>query len=106
MPEIVLTSLSLDELKALHKRVNKTIETYADRQKAEALAALEAKARELGFSLSELTGAGKKSRTAGVPKYCHPTDPTQTWTGKGRQPNWIKEQLAHGKNMDAFLIAK
>ncbi len=106
MSEIDLTGLSLEELKALQKRVNKAVETYAERQKQEALAALEAKAREMGFSLSELTGAAKKSKTVGAPKYSHPTDPSLTWTGKGRQPNWIKEGLAQGKSLDDFLISK
>lgn len=106
MSDIDLSSLSLDELKVLQKRVNKAVETFAERQKQEALAALEMKAREMGFSLSELTGATKKSKSVGAPKYSNPTDPSLTWTGKGRQPNWIKEGLSAGKSLDDFLIAK
>jgi DNA-binding protein H-NS len=29
-----------------------------------------------------------------------------TWSGRGRQPGWIKEALAKGKGLDDFLIGK
>ena len=105
MSDLDLSGYSLDDLKALQKKVTKAIETYGDRQRREALAVLEEKAREMGFTIAELTG-GKTIRSQGVPRYCHPNDPSVTWTGKGRQPNWIKEGLAAGKGLDDFLIAR
>ena len=53
---INLNEMSLKELKDLHGQVAKAISSFEDRKKKEALAELEEKARELGFSLSELTG--------------------------------------------------
>lgn len=99
-----LSSMSLDELKKLQKDVTKAIETFKERQRLEALAAIEAKAKEMGFSLSELTGGTKKSASLSVPKYVHPENPALTWTGRGRQPRWIKEGLESGKSHDDFLI--
>lgn len=32
--------------------------------------------------------------------YCHPDDPKLTWSGKGRQPKWLKEFLADGKSIE------
>jgi DNA-binding protein H-NS len=96
--------MSLEELKSLQKDVTKAIDTFKERQRLEAIAALEAKANEMGFSLSELAGATRKGASLGVPKYVHPENPSLTWTGRGRQPNWIKEGLASGKTLDDFLI--
>ncbi|MGX9356717.1 H-NS histone family protein [Roseobacteraceae bacterium S113] len=97
-----LDALSLDELKKLRKDVEKAITSFEARKKREALAALESKAAELGFSLSELTGAAKKSVAA--PKYRNPADSSQTWSGRGRQPEWYKAALAGGASQDDLKI--
>jgi len=103
MTEFNLDILSLDELKQLEKNVGKAIKGYEQRKRKEALIALEATAKEMGFSLSELTSAaGGKSINA--PKYVHPEEPSKTWTGRGRQPTWIKEGLAAGNSLDAYAI--
>jgi DNA-binding protein H-NS len=104
-----LSAMPPDELKTLQKDVEKTITTFEERKRIEALAALEARAKEMGFSLAELTGGKSKGKAGGpvsVPKYVHPENPAVTWTGRGRQPGWIKEALQAGKSLDDFLIAK
>ena len=83
MSQVELSSFSLSELKALQKQVAKAIEEFSDKEKARALAALEEKARELGFSLAELTGGRKGARkTAGIAKYRHPDDASVTCDGR------------------------
>lgn len=108
MSTIDVSALSKDELLKLRKDLDKAIETYDRRQRKEALAAAEAKAREMGFSLAELTGGGTggEKGTVNPPKYQHPENPELTWTGRGRQPTWIKERLQEGKSLDEFLIVK
>jgi len=96
-----LNSMPLDELKKLRKDVEKAIVSFEDRRKKEALVVLEAKASEMGFSLSDLTGAGKK---ISAPKFHNPENPTQTWTGRGRQPAWFKAALSAGKSEDDLRI--
>lgn len=103
--DIDFNNLSLKELKDLQSQVAKAIASYEDRQKKKALAELEEKAREMGFSLSELTGgAGKRKRAPAPPKYANPADPSQTWTGRGRRPKWMEEALKAGKSPDDMLI--
>ncbi|KIC48206.1 H-NS histone family protein [Tateyamaria sp. ANG-S1] len=106
MTEINWDALSLDELKDIQKKATKAIDSYKARKKKEALAAAQAAAAELGFSLGELTGDAKSKGTKSAPKYCHPENPAKTWTGKGRQPNWVKDALANGKSLEDLLIAK
>ncbi|MEL6609450.1 MAG: H-NS histone family protein [Pseudomonadota bacterium] len=103
MASIDLTSMSKAELQSLQKDVTKAIADFDDRQKRDALAKLEAQAREMGFSLAELTGA-KKAKSTNPPKYRNPENAEQTWTGRGRQPGWVKDLLASGKSLDDALI--
>ncbi|OWU84975.1 hypothetical protein ATO6_10795 [Oceanicola sp. 22II-s10i] len=101
-----LDALSLDELKQLRKDTDTAIRSYQDRERKKALTALEDKAREMGFSLSELTGNSPKSRKVHPPKYRDPSDPANTWSGRGRQPGWVKDILASGKDLEDYLIKR
>ena len=102
---IDLNGLSLKELKALQARVAKEIEGYKDREKRAALAALEQKARELGFSISELTGASKvRKRSPATPKFANPANKSETWSGRGRKPLWFVAALKSGKSPDQMSI--
>ncbi|MFC3058580.1 H-NS histone family protein [Paenirhodobacter populi] len=105
MPEIDFNALDLSELKKLEKDVAKAISSFEQRRKAEALAALEERAKEFGFSLSELTGlASEKTRTPAVAKYRHPENPALTWSGRGRKPQWIIDALSAGKSLGDLAI--
>lgn len=103
MTDIDLESMSKADLQKLHKKVAKAIEGFDERERQKALAELESKAKELGYSLAELTGA-KKIKTVNPPKYRNPENPDQTWTGRGRQPEWIKDAKAAGKDLATMEI--
>lgn len=97
-------NLNLKEMRDLRTRLDRAINTYEDRKRREALAAVEEAAREHGFNLSDLTG--NKPRRAGTvaPKYANPEDPTMTWTGRGRKPRWVLENLENGKQLEDLSI--
>jgi DNA-binding protein H-NS len=38
------------------------------------------------------------------PQYHNPADKGQTWSGRGRQPKWIAEGIAGGKQLADFRI--
>lgn len=101
-----LEKMSLEELQTHQKEVETTIKGYEKKRKADCLAELKAVAKKHGFSLDEVVGgkSGGKSGPKGVAKYANPADKSQTWTGRGRQPNWIKTALAAGKSVDEFAI--
>ena len=69
------------------------------------IAELEAVAQKHGYKLADLTG-GKKAKVASRTKYKHPEDSSLTWSGRGRQPNWIKDELSTGKALIDFAIEK
>ncbi len=110
-----LNSMSRKELEKLKANIDKALERVAKKKLKEALAAAEKAAKAYGFSLAEITGgagalekharkAAKKPKNAGVPKYANPENKTQTWTGKGRQPEWFKEAMAVGKAPEQLEI--
>lgn len=102
---IDIHELSLKELKALQSQVAKAIVDFDDRKKNEARAELEAKARELGFSLAELTGAAPtRKRSPAVAKYRNPANPSDTWSGRGRKPRWFADALKAGKSPASMAI--
>ena len=103
---IELDHLSLKELKDLQAQVARAIASFVDRKKKDALAELENKARELGFSLAELTGVAPapRKRPAAGAKYATPANSADTWSGRGRKPRWFVEALASGKTPDDLLI--
>lgn len=101
-----LHSLSLKELKDLQAQVARAIASFEDRKKKAALAELEEKARELGFSLSELTGAAPvgRKRSPSAAKYRNPANASDTWTGRGRKPRWFEAALKAGKSPADLMI--
>ena len=104
--EIDLGALSLKELKALQSQITKAIATFDDRRKRDALTELEEKARELGFSLAELTGtSAQRKRSAATPKYANPSNPDDTWSGRGRKPRWFAEALAAGSSAESMAVS-
>lgn len=102
--EIDLDSMSRTELEKLAADVDKALKTLETRRRTEARRELEQKAREMGFSLEELASGAAKGKTKSAPKFQHPENPDITWTGRGRQPGWIKEGLADGKSLEDFAI--
>jgi DNA-binding protein H-NS len=39
-----------------------------------------------------------------LPKYRNPKKPSETWSGRGRQPHWVQRQLGSGKQLEDLLI--
>ena len=119
---IDIKGLSRRELETLKTKIEKALEKMSKADMDKALKAAEAAAKEHGFSLSELTGGaapaparrGRPPKSAAKPKakpaktskpkYAKPGEPSVTWTGKGRRPDWIKEGLAAGKSLADFAI--
>ena len=98
-----LDKLSRDELTRLIADAQKALKTLDTRRKAEAKRAVEQAAREFGFSLEEVLEPGTKG-SKGAPKYANPADRSQTWTGRGRKPNWVIEALNSGKSLDDLAL--
>jgi DNA-binding protein H-NS len=107
-----LSKMSRKQLEKLLKDVQKALKTLETREKREAKKAAEEAAAKFGFKLSELTrgesagGKGSSSKAPlSPPKYANPADPSQTWTGKGRQPNWYRAEVEKGTDPASMEIS-
>ncbi|MBO9450925.1 H-NS histone family protein [Tropicibacter sp. R16_0] len=103
---IDLNSMSRKDLLALQTNVATALKDAEERERREALAAAEKAAAEFGFSLSELSPDAKKGGKTGkaAAKYRNPANPEQTWSGRGRKPQWIHDALTSGADISDLEI--
>src|SRR5689334_13830432 len=113
MTRLDLEAMSLDELWELHERIGALLSTRIIAERA-----------ELESRLAQLGGGGKFANATGVdsgsnslarasprrkypqvfPKYQNPLDPSETWSGRGKQPRWLVSALKAGGKIDDFRI--
>lgn len=78
----------------------------------EVAAAISSRASELRKQLAHLTGTetkpGRKSKMAGrkvAAQFCSKKDPKLTWSGRGQEPRWMKEEMKGTKfTKESFRI--
>lgn len=102
--------LTLKELVELEAKVQKAIAAARDRDRSELKKKMAELAQNHGFTVNELFGggragkAGAKGKSVGVARYANPDDKSDTWTGRGRKPNWLLERLKKGAKIADFEI--
>lgn len=103
---IDLSNFSKDDLVALQNRTIKAIAEYDEKKRKEALEALKAVAGTHGYSLQDLMDnmSKKDAKKKSPPKYRHPENPELTWTGRGRRPQWLQDQMDQGRSKEDFEI--
>lgn len=105
---IKLDKMNRKQLEELRAQVDDEIVKRRKSEKQEALAAARDAAAKYGYTLDELTGKkggrGAAKSVGSEPKYMNPDNPTQTWTGKGRQPNWFKAAVEKGVKPETMEI--
>jgi DNA-binding protein H-NS len=109
MAGISVDKLSLKELVDLEAKVKKAIAFARDRERAELKKKVTDLAETHGFSVAELFGGVRgrgagKGKSVGVAKYANPENKSDTWTGRGRKPNWLIERLKKGAKLSDFEI--
>ena len=98
-----LDKMSLKQLLELEAQVQSAIASVRERERGEVKKAMTELAEKHGFKLQELMGGRGKGKIT-APKYANPEDPSQTWTGRGRKPNWLVAKLKKGAKTEDFAI--
>ena len=57
-----------------------------------------------GQTQVDLISKTRRSYPTVYPKYRNPQQPSETWSGRGKQPRWLTAQLKSGKRLDDFRI--
>ena len=92
-----LRRLSLKELDDLISKAQAIRSEKLPEERARVKAELATAARARGFSLEEIFGNGKAlKRRPIVPKWRNPSNPHETWSGRGRAPRWFNQRTAIG----------
>lgn len=105
-----LSELSLKQLLDLEKRVQKSIADAQQKEKTEIFAKMRELANDAGLSMDDFVGGKGKGKGRGklkspsVAKYRNPDNAEETWTGRGRKPNWLVAKLKKGATMEEFAI--
>jgi DNA-binding protein H-NS len=104
---IDLKNHTLAELRDLQAQVAQQIKTREKDEIAKVRQRILELAQSVGMPLDQLMkGAQDRKPTKTVAaRYQHPDDPKQQWTGRGRQPRWVKEYLEKPDNkLESLLI--
>lgn len=104
-----LHSMSREELLSLRGEVDAALESLEERRREAAREAAEKAVAEYGFALPDVLGPqtkrkAPKGRSKNPPKYRNPDNPRQTWSGRGRRPDWINAAVEQGKSIEDFRI--
>lgn len=107
MPDI--SQLSVEELKRLQEEAEALIASKKDEAVEDAYQQIIAIAEKVGLSIEQILeyGASKRKKTvrkAVEPRYRSKANPSDTWTGRGKQPRWLVAELDKGAKLEDFLI--
>ncbi len=103
MEKVVFESMSTDKLWSLHERLNSMLACKIAEQKAK----LEERLRWLQKTNSAISqDQPRRAYPKVLPKYQNPKNPAERWSGRGKQPHWVRAQLNAGKKLEHFLIAR
>ncbi|WP_299825354.1 H-NS histone family protein [uncultured Roseobacter sp.] len=108
-------SMTRKELEKLQADVGKALDRLILKEKKLAVAAAEKAAKKHGFSLAEIAEpvyktskpkrkVSQKAKTPSVAKYANPDNKLQTWSGKGRRPEWFTKAINAGTAADKMLL--
>jgi DNA-binding protein H-NS len=97
MKRAELERMDVEELWALHVEISSLLQKKIQQEKL----VLEERLRRLLAPAS-----GRRPYPPVNPKYRNPDQPSETWTGRGKQPRWLVAQLTLGKRIDDFRIRR
>jgi DNA-binding protein H-NS len=99
MKTVDLNAKSIEELWALYEKIALIL---APKMQAEKLK-LEKRLDQLG---ARVVHDFRRPYPEVHPKFRNPNPPHQTWSGRGKQPYWVRELVAGGKSMNDFVIPR
>lgn len=103
-----LDVMAFDDLWLLHEEITRILSERITAEKVE----LEKRLAQLNPPDPTLEGSGSDTGTQRArrryprvaPKYCNPMEPTETWSGRGKQPRWLVAALQSGRKLEDFRI--
>ena len=92
------------ELKAKAEDLMRQAEVARKAETAAVIVEIKKKMADYGLTVADLGGTAKTTaRKAVAAKYRHPST-GETWSGRGRPPHWLANEVAKGKKREDFLV--
>lgn len=99
-----LSTMSVGDLRHLQEQIKHEMKLREHQEVAKAREQILAIAQSVGVPLKDLLAPGVRKVGVVNVRYRHPANASQQWTGRGRQPKWVKEWVDGGKPMDALRV--
>ena len=100
-----LSTMTMLELRKLEENVKQELNSREREDLNKAREQIMAIAQQAGIPLKQLILDGLHPRPGNVAvRYRHPDNATQQWTGRGRQPLWVKQWVESGKSIDLLRV--
>ena len=93
-------TLPFDELRTLHRQIGALIA----QRRHQALEQLKEQITVLGFTVDDLAPKSKRGRSSSGIQYRDPQDPENVWSGRGKQPGWLRDKLEQGHTLEEFVV--
>jgi DNA-binding protein H-NS len=111
MKKANLEAMSVDDLWSLHEEISGILSARITSEKRElekrlAILTRGRDAIERGDAPQSYNAEGKVRRKYPrvFPKYRNPQMPSETWSGRGKQPRWLVAAIEAGRKIDDFKI--
>ena len=101
-----LSNHSIEQLEQIKRDIDKEISSRRKENAKRAQQELKKVAESYGFNLADLVGGGPvRARKKVAAQFQNPNDASQTWTGRGRKPAWVKAWEGSGRSIEDLRIS-
>lgn len=100
-----IKNLDVNELAKLQTDIETTLAQKKEEKRQTVIAKVRQLLADNEMSFDDLPGRTAIPRAKPRPKYRNPKDYTQTWSGRGRKPAWIEENLKEGVALEKMRIS-
>lgn len=100
-----LEAMQFDELWTIHEQLTKILSDriLGEKRELERRLAKLNQTEHAGSQQARKRPSRRKYPKV-LPKYFNPSEPTETWSGRGKQPRWLSVALEEGHAIDEFKI--
>ena len=107
-----LDAMSTDEMWQFHAEIGQLLSVRLTSEKRELEKRLAQLRRENELPQMEVVALRqnppreRRKYPRVLPKYQNPDEPSETWSGRGKQPRWLAAALKTGHTIEDFIISK
>jgi DNA-binding protein H-NS len=113
MRKLDLEAMDFDELWLLHEQLTQILSEKISAEKLELEKRLAQLNRAEPIADAKSSSSDKhidrpprRKYPKVLPKYCNPSAPEETWSGRGKQPRWLVAALQSGHRLEEFRIVE